>query len=132
MRGYGVKNFNFEKLITCRNRLECDLYEAKYIEEYDSCENGYNPNKGNNEDDLAYFRLLGGDLDAAIDILARMQFGRYRLADFDKPVRDMIYLICESETLQKLTNIGIMLVSELNERYFYVFDRRRYDEEAVE
>lgn len=129
MRKHGATNFKFEILLRCKSRPECDLAEEEYIREYDSRINGYNSGPGKNIDDMAVFRMIGYNLDEVLNMLGQMKRGRYLLRSFDKPVRNIVYLLSESMVLQKLTNIGISLVSDRNESYFDIYDKKEFDKE---
>lgn len=130
MRKYGVAGFRFEILLRCKSRPECDLAEEEYIREYDSRRNGYNSGQGKNLDDMAVFRMIGYNLDEVLKMFGQMKYGRYLMRSFDKPVRNIIYLLSESMIMQKLTNIGISLVSDRNESYFDFYDKAEYDRET--
>ncbi|NLM61257.1 MAG: GIY-YIG nuclease family protein [Clostridiales bacterium] len=130
MRKYGVAGFKFEILLRCRSRPECDLAEEEYIRAYDSRRNGYNTGPGKNIDDMAVYRMVGHNLDEVLKMLGRMKHGRYLLRNFDKPVRNILYLMSESEMLQEMTNIGISLISDRNESYFDLYDKKEFDREV--
>lgn len=130
MRKYGIENFKFEILEVCRNKLHSEVIKAQYIKEYDSCINGYNKKQGNNIDDQAFYRMLGCDLDEVIERLKNMDYKIYYLKDFDKPTRNIIYIIYESRTIQKFTNIGIRLSSDFLDRTFELFNYQK-NQEAI-
>lgn len=75
---YGLENFTFEVLETC-SQEELNDKEVQYIEQYDSCNHGYNQNDGGNSASHTC-KLTETDLDAIIRRLKTTMDGPKQIA----------------------------------------------------
>lgn len=69
----GIDNFSFEVIDERRYEevFQLDLVEWEYIKQYDSYNNGYNSDEGNNINKSAEMKILGNSINKLIAVLKR-------------------------------------------------------------
>ena len=69
----GIDNFSFEVIDERQYEevFQLDLVEWEYIKQYDSCNNGYNSDEGNNINKSAEMKILGNSINKLITVLKR-------------------------------------------------------------
>lgn len=59
---YGKANFHWEQIDTANNLNDLAIKESQYIEQYNSCQNGYNSDRGGGFKKIVYQFSISGEL----------------------------------------------------------------------
>lgn len=115
----GINNFKFEVIDedTYKYPEQLDLKEWEYIQKYDSYNNGYNSDEGNNINKSSEMKIMGQYLDDIINFLKEIgehKFFIIKTKELPLSVQGLT-LLGNSEELQKGLNIKLFLEQSFNE-----------------
>lgn len=135
---FGIDNFIFEIILEIDYIFQEELYvlEAEFIEKYDTFNNGYNSNKGNNRHGRASNILCGKRLDKTIEVLNRMKEGQTISVKWGDESDNFIrscYILSSSDLIQESLDIMIKIEQSRDVIYItkYSYSKRLKEIEQV-